>query len=109
MSGCCQVPSNSPGVVHTTGPKFPDHCGVHEAIIGIIAEAQLQQQGPHLLRVRATPCAKGDRCQDMCLVLVGMCYHHRMLICRVLMHGSGSYLTVTEGTMAGQFLNESLV
>ena len=57
----------------------------------------------------ATATANVGQTQDMCLVLVSMSYHQRALIGVVLMYGSSGYLTVIKGTMAGQFLNESLI
>ena len=57
----------------------------------------------------ASTTANIDETHDMCMVLVSMCNHQRMLIWVVLMYGSCSYLAVTKSAMAGQFLNESLV
>ena len=57
----------------------------------------------------ASTTANIGETHDMCSVSVSMCNHLRMLICVVLMDGSGSYLAMTKSAMARQFLNEGLI
>ena len=57
----------------------------------------------------ASSTADIGKTQDMCLVLVSVCYHLRMLVGVVLMNGSCGDLTMTKSAMAGQFFDEGLI
>ena len=78
--------------------------------------SQLEQNPTHDFGHYGIPCHRSYNGHGHCqcwpapeYVLGTNADHQRVLIGVVLMYGSGGYLTVTKGTMAEQFLNESLI